>query len=204
LNEDTRFCKKIVQGAEEFLRIVTLPDYQSNARQYTDPAHVVSLFKSFQVCNSLVKEYPTALDIGTGINFYKQINTNITTSNPSQRGIGVKEMYEFINQRINAPVDISLLDINTHDQWIQTEQKFHAVVAHRFLPWAHKPFTVDVYKRFIRECHRVLQPDGVLFYYSNHIDIFFQRAGKERYIWDEAIPPRFFKTSKQRLSEILK
>lgn len=202
MNEQREFCLKIKGAVEELQKTPLPPDYMRNAEQYLSVEFVESLYGSHIRCNELISEFDAVLDIGSGINFYSRINPNVTTSNPCERGIGVQELYRFINGKLQCPVDVDLFDINNNDRWIDTEETFEAVIAHRFLPWHHKPFTHDTYKRFLRETHRVLRPGGTLFYYTNHSDIFFNVAGKERYIWGEA-RNKFFKTTKEKLSEVL-
>lgn len=202
MNERQTFCLNIKHAVEEFLQLSPLPDYRRNAEQYLDVKFVESLYVSHMQCNERIEKFDTVLDIGTGINFYSHINPKVTTSNPCQRGIGVKELYEFVNGKLQAPVDVGLLDITKHDTWIETTNTYQAVIAHRFLPWSHKPFTRETYKRFLRETYRVLDANGVLFYFTNHRDIFFDVAGKEQYIWEE-IKGRFLKTTKEKLSEVL-
>ena len=203
MNDKREFCEKVRHAASNFISPDAPPDYITNATQYTDIAHVYRLYESHQtIINHHIKDSPTVLDIGTGINFYSAINPKVTTSNPCQRGIGVQELYAYINRCLGSPVSIDLYDICEHDRWIDTDKQFHTVIAHRFLPWYHKPFTRQMYRRLLTEVHRVLLPEGKFLYFTNHEDIFFDQAGKERYIW-ERVGGNFLRTTKEKLSEVL-
>ena len=93
-----------------------LPEtYKRNIQQYIEPRHtehIYQCYKQFVTC-AHQQQFDKIIDIGSGINFAKMLDTNITTSNPVGRGVGLNEHFHYINKHLNTPTDIRLFDIQT-------------------------------------------------------------------------------------------
>ena len=157
-----------------------LPEtYKRNIQQYIEPRHtehIYQCYKQFVTC-AHQQQFDKIIDIGSGINFAKMLDTNITTSNPVGRGVGLNEHFHYINKHLNTPTDIRLFDIQTHDNWIETDQQYNLIFVHRFWPWPGLPYPDIIYKRFIKETNRILAADGQLWFYTNDRQTFLHKTG---------------------------